>query len=115
MSGPFRFDRTVKDAHPIILVHLIDVSLLSCSLDALVNGGKFLLAFKGRLAVIEDLMIGQPFTARVVPIEVALEMAKYKGPKPYAQARFTSSSSRRAFDIRERPAAAVRRCYGAVV
>ncbi len=76
MSGPFRFDRTVKDAHPIILVHLTDVSLLSCALDALANGGKFLLAFKGRLAVIEALRSDQPSTARVVPIEVALEMAK---------------------------------------
>ncbi len=115
MSGPFRFDRTVKDAHPIILVHLTDVSLLSCALDALVNGGKFLLAFKGRLAVIEDLISDQRSTARVVPIEVALEMAKYKGPKPYAQAHFASSRSRGAFDIRKRPAAAVRTCCGAAV
>ena len=66
----------MKDVHPIIPVHLTDVSLLSCALDALATGAEFPIAFKGRLAVIEDLMSDQPFTARVVPIEVALEMAK---------------------------------------
>jgi hypothetical protein len=81
----------VKDAHPIILVQLTDVSLLSCALGALATGGKFLIAFKGRLAVIEDLMIDQPSTARVVPLEVALEMAKCNRPKPYPQAHFASN------------------------
>jgi hypothetical protein len=45
-------------------VHSNDVSLLSCSLGALATGAEFLIAFKGRLAVIADLMIDQPFTAR---------------------------------------------------
>ncbi len=114
MLGLFRFDRALKDAHPISLVHSTDVSLLSCALGALATGGKFLTAFKGRLAVIADLMTDQPSTARRAA-RGRLEMAKYKGLKPYAHAHFPSSRSRRAFDIRKRPTAAVRTCCGAAV
>ena len=97
-SGSFRFDRAVRDVHPTVAVHSNDVSLLSCSLGALATRAEFPIAFKGRLAFIEGLVAGQPFVARAAAVEVALEMAKYKGLKPYAQAHFPSGRSRRAFD-----------------
>lgn len=87
-SGSFRFDRAVRDVHPSIRVHSNDVSLLTCSLGALATGAEFALAFKGRLAFIEELMHGQSFKARVGALEVALEMAKYKGSNAFAQAHF---------------------------
>ena len=87
-SGSFRFDRAVRDVHPSVRVHSNDVSLLTCSLGALATGTEFPLAFKGRLAFVEDLMRGQPFKARIGAVEVALEMAKYKGSNAFAQAHF---------------------------
>ena len=93
-SGSFRFDRAVRDVHPTVAVHSNDVSLLSCSLGALATGAEFPIAFKGRLAFIEDLVAGQPFAARVAAVEVALEMAKYKGANPYAQAHFAHYQER---------------------
>jgi len=93
-SGSFRFDRAVRDVHPTVAVHSNDVSLLSCTLGALATGGEFPIAFKGRLAFIEDLIAGQPFMARAAAVEVALEMAKYKGANPYAQAHFAHYEER---------------------
>ena len=93
-SGSFRFDRAVRDVHPTVAVHSNDVSLLSCSLGALATGAEFPIAFKGRLAFIEDLIAGQPFAARAAAVEVALEMAKYKGTNPYAQAHFAHYEER---------------------
>lgn len=90
-SGSFRFDRAVRDVHPTVAVHSNDVSLLSCSLGALATGGEFPIAFKGRLAFIEDMIAGQPFTARVAVVKVALEMANYKGAQLYVRAHLTSS------------------------
>ncbi len=87
-SGSFRFDRAVKDVHPSVAVHSNDVSLLTCSLGALATGAGFPIKFKGRLAFIEEALAGQPFAARVGAVEVALEMAKYKGSNPFAQAHF---------------------------
>jgi hypothetical protein len=52
-SGSFRFDRAVKARYPAALVHSNDVSLLSCSLGALVTGAEFPIAFTGRLAFME--------------------------------------------------------------
>lgn len=100
MLGSFRLDRAVKDAHPIIGVHSNDVSLLSCAFGTLAAGGKFLIAFKGRLAIIEGRVTDQPVTAHVVAIEEALVMVKYKCPAPYAQTYFTNTRSRRTFEIR---------------
>jgi hypothetical protein len=60
--GSFRFDRAVKDVHPTIAVHSNDVSLLSCSLGALgalATDGEFPIAFKRRLAFIEELLVGR--------------------------------------------------------
>ena len=93
-SGSFRFDRAVRDVHPSIRVHSNDVSLLTCSLGALATGAEFSLAFKGRLAFIEDLMRGQPFKARAGALEVALEMAKYKGSNAFAKAHFAHYQER---------------------
>jgi hypothetical protein len=93
-SGSFRFDRAVRDVHPTVAVHSNDVSLLSCSLGALATGGEFPIVFKGRLAFIEELISGQPFVARAAAVEVALEMAKYKGTNPYAQAHFAHYEER---------------------
>ena len=93
-SGSFRFDRAVRDVHPTVAVHSNDVSLLSCSLGALATGAEFPIAFKGRLAFIEPLIAGQPFTARAAAVEVALEMAKYKGTNPYTQAHFAHYEER---------------------
>jgi hypothetical protein len=83
-SGSSRFDRAVGDVHPTVAVHSNDVSLLSCTLGTLATGGEFPIAFKGRLAFIEDLIAGQHFMARAAAVEVALEMAKYKGANPQA-------------------------------
>lgn len=63
-SGSFQFVRAVKDIHPTVAVHSNDVSLLSCSLGALATGGEFPIAFKDRLAFIEDMIAGQQFAAR---------------------------------------------------
>jgi hypothetical protein len=93
-SGSFRFDRAVRDVHPTVAVHSNDVSLLSCSLGALATGTEFPITFKGRLAFIEPLLSGQPFAARAAAVEVALEMAKYKGTNPYAQAHFAHYEER---------------------
>ena len=93
-SGSFRFDRAARDMHSTVTVHLIDVSLLSCSLGALATGGEFPIAFKDRLAFIEDMIAGQPFMARVAAVEVALEMAKYKGANSHAQAHFAHYEER---------------------
>ena len=93
-SGSFRFDRAVRDVHPSVHVHSNDVSLLTCSLGALATGTEFPLAFKGRLAFVEDLMRGQSFKARVGAVEVALEMAKYKGSNAFAQAHFAHYQER---------------------
>ncbi len=87
-SGSFRFDRAVKAVHPSVRVHSNDVSLLSCSLGALATGAEFPIAFTGRLAFIEAALQGQPFKARVAAVEVALEMAKYKGANVYAETHF---------------------------
>jgi hypothetical protein len=64
MLGLFQSDLALKHAHPLSLAHSTDVSLLSCALGTLAAGGKFLIAFEGRLAVIEDLITDQPSTAR---------------------------------------------------
>src|SRR5208283_4188971 len=93
-SGSFRFDRAVRDVHPTIAVHSNDVSLLSCSLGALATGTEFPIAFKGRLAFVEPLLAGQPFATRAAAVEVALEMAKYKGTNPYAQTHFAHYEER---------------------
>ena len=93
-SGSFRFDRAVHDVHPTVRVHSNDVSLLSCSLGALATGAEFAIGFKGRLAFMEEQLAGQPFAARVAAVEVALEMAKYKGANSYAQAHFTHYQER---------------------
>jgi len=87
-SGSFRFDRAVHDAHPSVRVHSNDVSLLSCSLGALATGAEFPITFTGRLAFMQDALAGQPFTARVAAVEVALEMATYKGSNAFAEAHF---------------------------
>ena len=63
-SGSFRFDRAVKDVHSSVAVHSNDVSLLTCSLGALATGATFPIAFKGRLAFVEEALVGQPFAAR---------------------------------------------------
>ena len=93
-SGSFRFDRSVKDVHPSVAVHSNDVSLLTCSLGALATGAAFPLTFKGRLAFIEDALAGEGFASRVAALEVALEMAKYKGSNPWAQAHFAHYQER---------------------
>ena len=93
-SGSFRFDRAVKDVHPTVRVHSNDVSLLSCSLGALATGAEFPIGFKGRLAFIENALAGEPFAARVAAVEVALEMAKYKGTNDYARAHFAHYQER---------------------
>ena len=93
-SGSFRFDRAVRDVHPTVAVHSNDVSLLSCSLGALATGAAFPITFQGRLAFIEDLVAGEPFAVRVAAVEVALEMAKYKGSNPFAQAHFAHYQER---------------------
>jgi hypothetical protein len=93
-SGSFRFDRAVKDVHPSVRVHSNDVSLLSCSLGAAATRTEFPITFTGRLAFIEEVLAGQPFTARVAAVEVALEMAKYKGKNTYAQTHFAHYQSR---------------------
>jgi len=87
-SGSFRFDRSVKDVHPSVRVHSNDVSLLSCSLGALATRTEFPIAFKGRLAFMEEALAGESFAARVGAVEVALEMARYKADNAYAQAHF---------------------------
>jgi DNA adenine methylase-like protein/GNAT domain-containint protein len=93
-SGSFRFDLAVKDVHPSVRVHSNDVSLLSCSLGAAATGTEFPITFTGRLAFIEEALAGQPFKARVAAVEVALEMAKYKGKNVYAQTHFAHYQSR---------------------
>ena len=93
-SGSFRFDRAVKDVHPSVLVHSNDVSLLSCSLGALATGTELPITFTGRLAFIQEALLGQPFNARVAAVEVALEMARYKSSNTYAQTHFAHYQSR---------------------
>jgi hypothetical protein len=93
-SGSFRFDRAVRDVHPTIAVHSNDVSPLSCSLGALATGAEFPIAFEDRLASIEPPLAGQSFTARAAAVEVALEMAKYKGANSYAQAHIAHYEER---------------------
>ena len=93
-SGSFRFDRAVKDVHPTVSVHSNDVSLLSCSLGALATGTEFAITFTGRLAFIEDALRGMSFLARVAAVEVALEMAKYKGRNTYAATHFAHYQAR---------------------
>src|SRR5208283_1354371 len=93
-SGSFRFDRAVKDVHPCVNVHSNDVSLLSCSLGSLATGAEFPIGFKGRLAFVEEILAGQPFAAPVAAVEVALEMAKYKGSNPFARAHFAHYQER---------------------
>ena len=82
-SGSFCFDHAVKDVHPACTP--TNVSLLSCSLGAAATGTEFPIAFTGRLAFIEEAQRGLPFRARVAAVEVALEMAKFKGKNVYAQ------------------------------
>ncbi len=64
-SGSFRFDRAVKDVHPSVRVHSNDLSLLSCSLGAAAIGTEFPITFTGRLAFIEEALVGRPFAVRV--------------------------------------------------
>ena len=42
----------------------------------------------------EDALAGEPFAARVAAVEVALEMAKYKGANDYARAHFAHYQER---------------------
>lgn len=87
-SGSFRFDRAVKDVHPSVMVHSNDVSLLPCALGHLATGQSIPITFTGRLAFVEESLAGLPFAARVAAVEVALEMAKYKGRNPFAESHF---------------------------
>jgi hypothetical protein len=87
-SGSFRVDRAVTQAHPTVAVHSNDVSLLTCSLGALATGATFDIAFKGRLAFIEDHVRQGRFAERAAAVQVALEMAKYKGSNGFAEAHF---------------------------
>jgi hypothetical protein len=93
-SGSFRFDRAVHDVHPGVRVHGNDVSLISCSLGALVTGAPFPMTFKGRLAFMEDHLAGRGLLERCAAIQVAQEMAKYRGKNAFAQAHFTHYQDR---------------------
>ena len=93
-SGSFRFDRSVHDVHPTVRVHSNDVSLLSCSIGALAAGTPFPLKFTGRLAFIEEAVAGQPFVARVAAVQIAQEMAKYRGRNGFAVAHFAHYQER---------------------
>jgi hypothetical protein len=110
-SGSFRLDRAVQATHPTVQVHGNDVSLLTCSIGALAvpNGpylaqrgsvmaseaaGGFPLRFTGRLAFIEDHVAGKPFLWRAAAVQVALEMGKYKGGNPFAEAHFAHYTER---------------------
>jgi hypothetical protein len=84
-SGSFRFDCSVKDVHPTVAVHSNDVSLLSCSLGALATGGEFPIAFKGRLAFIEDMIAGQPFAARAAAVAGGAGDGEVQGGEPLCQ------------------------------
>jgi hypothetical protein len=87
-SGSFRFDRAVKQVHPDCRIHSNDVSLLSCSIGALAVAEPFPMSFKGRLAFIEGHLAGQAPIARAAAIQVAQEMAKYRGQNAYALAHW---------------------------
>ncbi|WP_428489104.1 hypothetical protein [Rhodopila sp.] len=87
-SGSFRFDHAVHDVHPTVRVHSNDVSLLSCSLGALAIGEPIPLTFKGRLGFIEAAVASKGFIAKVAAVQVAQEMAKYRGANAYAEAHF---------------------------
>ena len=57
-SRSFRFDRSVKDVHPSVRLHSNDVSLVSCTSGAVATGTELVIAFKGRIAFIENLIAG---------------------------------------------------------
>lgn len=87
-SGSFRFDRAVKAVHPSVTVYSNDISLLSCALGALATSSEFPITFTGRLAFIETALADQPFVARVAAVQVALEIANYRGANAFAVAHF---------------------------
>jgi hypothetical protein len=93
-SGSFRFDRAVHDVHPTVRVHANDVSLISCSLGALVTGAPFPMTFKGRFAFVEEHLAGKPLLFRCGAIQIAQEMAKYRGKNAFAVSHFAHYQER---------------------
>lgn len=89
-SGSSRFDQAVKAAHPKVEVHSNDVSLLTCSLGALLTDQPFPIEFTGRLAFIEPHVADRPFIARVAAVEIALEMSEYRGENEHAKSHFAN-------------------------
>ncbi len=86
-SGSFRIDRALKTRYPTTTVRGNDVSLLSCAVGALLTGTAFDIAFRGRLAFIEDLDL-QGFEARIAAVIVALRMGQFSGDNAYAAGHF---------------------------
>ena len=87
-SGMFGLERAIKQRHPSAILHGNDVSLLTCAIGTLATGGNFEIAFKDRLAFVEELVDQGDFAGRVAAVMVALEMAKYKGDNDWAKAHF---------------------------
>src|SRR5450759_2377246 len=83
-SGSFRFDRAVKMRHPSCRVYSNDVSLLTCSIGALVMRREFAIRFKGALDFVEEAIAGMDFRARVAAVMVAAAMGNFTGKNEYA-------------------------------
>ena len=86
-SGSFRVDRALKERYPQKAVRGNDVSLVSCAVGALLTGGELAIAFKDRLAFIEEREFAD-YGWRVAAVIVALRLSQFSGKNAYAQGHF---------------------------
>ena len=76
-SGAFQVDRGVAALVPDKPIHSNDVSLLSCALGRLAEGGQEEFTFTGELAFIEDLLKDEGPVKRAAGLLVALAIAPF--------------------------------------
>ena len=86
-SGSFRVDRALKERYPQKAVRGNDVSLVSCAVGTLLTGGELAIAFKDRLAFIEEREFAD-YAWRVAAVIVALRLSQFSGKNAYAQGHF---------------------------
>ena len=94
-SGSFRFDRAVQRRSPDRR-RAFERCLAAVLLAGRAGDRRASSRSRSRVGSpsLRTLIAGQPFMARVAAVEVALEMAKYKGANPYAQAHFAHYEER---------------------
>ena len=86
-SGSFRVDRALKERYPQKAVRGNDVSLVSSAVGTLLTGGELAIAFKDRLAFIEEREFAD-YAWRVAAVIVALRLSQFSGKNAYAQGHF---------------------------